>query len=160
MAEVGKYNKLKVLRKADHGFYLGGEDDEDILLPNIYVPDNCTIGQEINVFIYRDSEDRLIATTLEPLAKAGEFAGLKVVAATKVGAFLDWGLAKDLLVPFSEHVPLAEYFPGLFYFLDKLDLGIGNFAVGDSIKVFSFIPRSGEQRVRFVMGICYNSVFQ
>ena len=102
MAEVGKYNKLKVLRKAEQGLYLEGERENDILLPNAYIPENCEIGDEIEVFVYRDSEDRIIATTLKPLAAVGEFAGLKVVASTKVGAFLDWGLAKDLLVPFKE----------------------------------------------------------
>ena len=102
MAEVGKYNKLKVLRKAEQGLYLEGERENDILLPNAYIPENCEIGDEIEVFVYRDSEDRIIATNLIPLATVGEFAGLKVVASTKVGAFVDWGLAKDLLVPFKE----------------------------------------------------------
>lgn len=121
MAEVGKYNKLEILRKAEQGLYLGGEGHEDILLPNIYVPEACDIGDEIEVFVYRDSEDRIIATTLEPLAKVNEFAGLKVVASTQVGAFLDWGLAKDLLVPFQEQID--RMVPGRTYlvyvFLDK-----------------------------------------
>jgi hypothetical protein len=102
MAEVGKYNNLKVLRKAEQGLYLAGERENDILLPNAYIPENCEIGDEIEVFVYRDSEDRIIATTIKPYATVGEFAGLKVVASTKIGAFLDWGLAKDLLVPFKE----------------------------------------------------------
>ena len=121
MANVGEYNKLKVLRKVEHGLYLGGEDEVDILLPNIYVPESCEVGDEIDVFVYRDSEDRIIATTLEPLAKVNEFAGLKVVASTRVGAFLDWGLAKDLLVPFQEQ--MERMVPGRSYvvyvFLDK-----------------------------------------
>lgn len=102
MAEVGKYNKLKVLRKAEQGLYLAGERENDILLPNAYIPENCDIGNEIEVFVYRDSEDRIIATTLKPYGTVGKFVGLKVVASTKVGAFMDWGLAKDLLVPFKE----------------------------------------------------------
>lgn len=121
MADVGKMNKLEVLRKAEHGLYLGGEDHEDILLPNAYVPESCEIGDEIDVFVYRDSEDRIIATTLEPLAKVNEFAGMKVVASTQVGAFLDWGLAKDLLVPFQEQsermVPGRSYV--VYVFLDE-----------------------------------------
>lgn len=102
MIQVGKYNTLEVLRKAEHGFYLRGDKENDILLPNVYAPESCQIGDEIEVFIYRDSEDRLIATNLKPYATVGEFAGLKVVATNSVGAFMDWGLAKDLLVPFRE----------------------------------------------------------
>lgn len=121
MPNVGEINKLTVLRKVDHGLYLAGEDEIDVLLPNIYVPENCEIGDEIDVFVYRDSEDRIIATTLEPLAKVNEFAGLKVVASTQVGAFLDWGLAKDLLVPFQEQtermVPGRSYV--VYVFLDR-----------------------------------------
>lgn len=104
MAEVGKYNKLEVLRKVEHGIYLAGESSNDILLPTAYIPENCEVGDVIEVFVYRDSEDRIIATTLKPKAIVGEFAFLKVVATTNVGAFLDWGLQKDLLAPFKEQV--------------------------------------------------------
>ena len=121
MPNVGEFNKLRILRKADHGLYLAGEDEIDVLLPNIYVPENCEVGDDLDVFVYRDSEDRIIATTLEPLAKVNEFAGLKVVASTGVGAFLDWGLAKDLLVPFQEQsermVPGRSYL--VYVYLDR-----------------------------------------
>jgi predicted RNA-binding protein (virulence factor B family) len=102
MADVGRMNKLTVVRKAEHGVYLSGDRNNDILLPKAYVPEGCKIGDEIDVFIYRDSEDRIIATTQKPLAMVGDFACLKVVSSTRVGAFLDWGLQKDLLVPFKE----------------------------------------------------------
>jgi len=102
MAEVGEYNKLEIARKVEHGMYLLGEGENDILLPNQYVPETANVGDEIEVFVYRDSEDRIIATTLKPYAIVGEFAFLKVIASTAVGAFLDWGLPKDLLVPFKE----------------------------------------------------------
>jgi len=102
MAEVGEYNKLEIARKAEHGMYLLGEGENDILLPNQYVPETANVGEEIDVFVYRDSEDRIIATTLKPYAIVGEFAFLKVIASTAVGVFLDWGLPKDLLVPFKE----------------------------------------------------------
>ena len=102
MAEVGKYNKLEVLRKVEHGMYLAGEKSNDILLPTAYIPKNCEIGDIIEVFIYRDSEDRIIATTQKPFAIVGEFATMKVIDSNRVGAFLDWGLQKDLLVPFNE----------------------------------------------------------
>ncbi|TLX72815.1 GntR family transcriptional regulator [Labilibacter sediminis] len=103
MVEIGKYNVLKVVKDLDFGLYLdGGEDLGEILIPRRYVPVNCTVGSELEVFIYLDSEDRLIATTEMPDAIVGEFACLEAVSVGKVGAFLDWGLPKDLLVPFRE----------------------------------------------------------
>ncbi len=103
MAEIGKYNILKVVKDLDFGLYLdGGEELGEILLPRRYVPVNCTVDDELEVFIYLDSEDRLIATTEMPDAIVGEFACLTAVEVGKVGAFLDWGLPKDLLVPFRE----------------------------------------------------------
>ncbi|MGQ1786196.1 MULTISPECIES: CvfB family protein [unclassified Saccharicrinis] len=103
MTEIGKYNVLKVVKDLDFGLYLdAGEDLGEILLPRRYVPVNCTVDDELEVFIYLDSEDRLIATTEMPEATVGEFAFLEVVSVGKVGAFLDWGLPKDLLVPFRE----------------------------------------------------------
>jgi predicted RNA-binding protein (virulence factor B family) len=102
MANIGKTNLLKVLRKVDHGLYLDGENLGDILIPKRYVPDNTEVGDELEVFLYTDSEDRLIATTEKPIAQVGEFAAMKVVHTNKFGAFLDWGLTKDLFVPFRE----------------------------------------------------------
>lgn len=102
MAEIGKLNDLRVVKKVDFGFYLDGGELGEILLPKRYVPEHCAVDAVINVFIYRDSEDRLIATTETPYAVVGEFACLKVVAVNKIGAFLDWGLSKDLMVPFRE----------------------------------------------------------
>jgi len=102
MVEIGKLNRMKVVKAVDFGLYLDGGDKGEILLPIRYVPKNCAVGDKIEVFIYCDSEDRLIATTEKPYVMAGEFACLKVVAVTQNGAFLDWGLPKDLLVPFSE----------------------------------------------------------
>ncbi len=100
--EIGKFNLLKVVKQVDFGVYLDGGDGEEILLPTRYVPENCHIGDELNVFIYLDSEERLIATTLTPLAQVGEFACLEVAWVNEFGAFLDWGLMKDLFVPFRE----------------------------------------------------------
>ena len=102
MAQIGKTNRLVVLRKVSIGVYLDGDTLGDLLVPNRYVPEGINEGDELDVFIYLDSEDRLIATTETPFALVGDFALLKVVATTGVGAFLDWGLMKDLLVPFSE----------------------------------------------------------
>ena len=102
MIKTGEINKLKVVRRAEHGYYLEDEKGNDVLLPNNTAPENLQFGDILDVFIYRDSEDRIIATTEKPVAIAGEFASLEVVGTSNVGAFLDWGLQKDLLVPFRE----------------------------------------------------------
>ena len=102
LIEVGKYNKLEVLRQASVGLYLGDEDGEDVLLPNKYCSENMNLGEIIEVFVYRDSSDKKVATTLIPKIFLNEFALLQVTAVSDVGAFLDWGLEKDLLVPFRE----------------------------------------------------------
>jgi len=102
MASIGKTNQLTVVKEVPFGVYLDGEDLGQILLPNAYVPENCKTGDKLDVFIYCDSEDELIATTKTPKAQVGEFAYLKAVSASHVGAFLDWGLSKDLFVPHSE----------------------------------------------------------
>jgi len=98
----GRYNTLKVVKYVDFGVYLDGAEMGEILLPARYVPEVCEVGEDLEVFIYLDSEDRIIATTEKPFAQVGEFAMLRVNAVNNVGAFLDWGLMKDLLVPFRE----------------------------------------------------------
>ncbi len=106
MLNLGDYNYLEVLRELEHGLYLGS-DDGDILLPTKYVPAGTNVGDMVSVFVYRDSEDRLIATTLEAKAKVEQFGCLQVKDVNSFGAFLDWGLEKDLFVPYSnQHEPL------------------------------------------------------
>jgi len=103
MALIGKRNLLTIVRGAPPGFYLDGGSHGEILLPGRFIPPGATPGGKIEVFVYRDSEDRLVATTQKPLATVGEFAGLKVVSInSRIGAFLDWGLDKDLLLPTRE----------------------------------------------------------
>ncbi|WP_413111643.1 S1 RNA-binding domain-containing protein [Thaumasiovibrio sp. DFM-14] len=103
MIKIGRYNRLRVCKLVDFGLFLdGGEDFGNILLPKKYAPLDAAIGDELDVFIYFDSNDEIIATTQEPTVQVGEFGLLKVVGVTNIGAFLDWGLDKDLLVPFSE----------------------------------------------------------
>ena len=103
MATLGKRNLLSVVRAAAPGLYLDGGELGEILLPGRYIPANLKPKDKLEVFVYRDSEDRLVATTEIPLATVGEFAAMKVVSINdRVGAFLDWGLAKDLLLPFRE----------------------------------------------------------
>ena len=123
MIEIGKYNTLTVVKIVDFGVYLdGGEEWDEILMPNEYVPENCFPDDEVRVFIYFDSEDRIVATTEVPHASVGEFAFMKVVANSSVGSFLDWGLRKDLLVPFREQRdPLAENREYLVYVYADLD---------------------------------------
>jgi uncharacterized protein len=100
MVAIGDYNDLEIIKQVDFGVYLDSEDGE-ILLPTKYLPARYQLGDRIRVFVYRDSEDRIIATTLQPKAKVGDFAALTVKDTTNHGAFLDWGLEKDLFVPFS-----------------------------------------------------------
>ncbi len=103
MVNVGKYNTLRIVKEVDFGVYLDGGEAGEILLPAKYVPQEAHVDDEIDVFIYHDSEDRLIATTEDPYIMVGEFAFLETKMVNRVGAFLDWGItAKDLLVPFAE----------------------------------------------------------
>lgn len=101
--KVGQFNVLTVSRKVDFGLYMD-DGKEGILLPKRFAPQGIQIGDAISVFIYHDSDNRLIATTQEPFAVVGDIAALKVVAVTKQGAFLDWGLMKDLFVPVSQQL--------------------------------------------------------
>ena len=102
MIKIGKTNNLKVVKKVDFGLYLDGGESGEILLPKRYVDESMEVGDELDVFIYCDSEDRLVATTEKPLIEVGEFGLLKAVEVNRVGAFMAWGLQKDLLVPFRE----------------------------------------------------------
>ncbi len=105
--QIGKINTLEIDRITDHGLFLLSEEGEDVLLPNAYVNDDMRLGEEIKVFIYTDSEDRLVATTLRPKAMLDEFAYMEVVDVAPFGAFVDWGLPKDLFVPKSlQKIPL------------------------------------------------------
>ncbi len=115
---IGDNNALKVLKLADIGAFLDGGDPQmggwgEVLLPSRDVPEGCSEGDVVDVFLYFDSEDRLIATTEQPKAKVGEFAFLRVDDVNRAGAFLDWGLPKDVLVPYSEQSkPMRQ---GAFY---------------------------------------------
>lgn len=102
MVEIGKMNTVQVLRSSGFGLFLDGGELGDVLLPKRYVSKDWKPGDSIEVFIMLDSEDRLTATTLKPYAMVDEFANLRVVSVTGIGAFLDWGMPKDLLAPFRE----------------------------------------------------------
>jgi predicted RNA-binding protein (virulence factor B family) len=121
MLELGKFNTLKIARKVDFGVFLSSGSDE-VLLPKKYLEPDMEIGSEVEVFIYKDSEDRTIATTQKPFALVGEFAFLKVKEVNSFGAFMDWGLEKDLLVPFREQDKKLEAGKSyvVYVYVDKL----------------------------------------
>lgn len=100
--KLGKFNQLEVVKKVDFGIYLDGGEEGEVLLPTRYVPEDCAVGDILNVFLYLDMEERLIATTLVSYVQVGEFAYLEVAWVNQYGAFLNWGLMKDLFVPFRE----------------------------------------------------------
>lgn len=100
--KLGDYNRMTVVKQVDFGIYLDGGDEGEVLMPARYVPEGCKPGDELDVFVYLDNEERLVATTQTPLAKVGDFAFLKVSWVNEYGAFLDWGLMKDLFCPFRE----------------------------------------------------------
>ncbi|MEG1587148.1 MAG: S1-like domain-containing RNA-binding protein, partial [Bacteroidales bacterium] len=102
MVNIGKYNTMRVVKSLDFGIYMDGGDGLEILMPKRYVPEGTEIDDELECFVYLDSEDRFLATTEKPYATVGEFALLRVNSANQVGAFMDWGVSKELLVPFRE----------------------------------------------------------
>jgi predicted RNA-binding protein (virulence factor B family) len=102
MIQIGKTNTLTILRQTPPGMFLGDDENEVVLLPNKCIEPDFKVGDKIDVFIYKDSEDRIIATRLKPYVEINQFANLNVSEVSRVGAFLDWGLEKDLFVPFKE----------------------------------------------------------
>ena len=115
MLRLGDYNTLRIVKSVDFGLYLDGGDEGEILLPQRYVTEDMHIGDEIEVFIYLDQEERTIATTEHPIAKVGEFAYMECAWTNEYGAFLKWGLMKDLFCPFREQKQRME--KGKTYFV-------------------------------------------
>ncbi|WP_276500099.1 CvfB family protein [Terrimonas pollutisoli] len=134
MIKIGEYNLLKVIKQKPMGAFLD-DGAEGILLPKRFVPPGTKTGDELNVFLYHDSEDRIIATTLKPKAVLGDIVKLKVVSTTPQGAFLDWGLMKDLFVPKSQQVsfmrPMGEYIVKIY-----LDQQTGRLAATERVDQF------------------------
>jgi uncharacterized protein len=122
MADIGKWNTMEVIKELDFGVYLDGGEQGEILMPVRYVPKDCKPGDKVEVFIYLDSEDRIIATTEKPFAQVGDFALLEVVSVSSVGAFLYWGLMKDLFVPFREQKQKMEvgYSYVVYIYVDEM----------------------------------------
>lgn len=140
MIEIGKINELKVIREVDFGVYLDGQDFDDILMPQKYVPENCKVDDTVKVFVYCDSEDRLVATTENPLAMVGDFAYLKVKSVNPIGAFMEWGLQKDLLVPFREQKLTMEEGKSYVVFI-YVDLETNRIAASSKIDKFIKEPK-------------------
>ncbi|WP_145186277.1 S1 RNA-binding domain-containing protein [Pseudomonas sp. URMO17WK12:I11] len=153
MALLGRYNSLQIVKHVEFGLYLDGGADGEILLPGRYIPKDAEteIDDWVNVFIYLDSEDQLIATTEKPKLQVGEFASLKVKDINGAGIFLDWGLSKDLLMPYSEEarpLKIGDYCV-VHAYLDKrtrritatsrldryLDLSPANYQVGQPVQL-------------------------
>jgi len=154
MASIGERNALRVVREAPPGFYLDGEELGEILLPGRYIPKGAVPGDYLEAFVHRDSEDRLVATTEIPRACVGEFAVMKVVSVNpQIGAFLDWGLSKDLLLPIREQIrrvsvgdPVAAY-----VFLDPKSGRIAATARLDDYLDRTPPPYAAGQRVRLLV---------
>ena len=121
MLKLGEYNNLEIVRERDQGIYLCDEEGDEVLLPNKYVPEQFQIRDVLRVFVYLDSSERIVSTTLEPYATIKSFAYLKCTNVSEIGAFLDWGLEKDLFVPFREQSSKMRvgswYF--VYVYLDK-----------------------------------------
>lgn len=154
MADIGKYNSLPIIAKTDNGAYLNADELGEILLPNRYVPENTEIDDLVDVFIYADSADRLVATTEKPYAQVDQFASLKVVQVNKMGAFLDWGLKKDLLVPYNQQHSAMEVGK---YYLVRIYLDASTERIAASSKLDKFIdiwPAAYEEgdKVELIIG--------
>ena len=153
-ANIGRVNNLVVVKEKDFGIYLDGEQLGEILLPKRYVPAGTKIGTAIDVFIYLDSNDELIATTETPKVQVGEFAGLKAIAVNHIGAFFDWGLPKDLLVPFSQQKTRVEEEEThlLFVYLDQSTNRIVATTKVDPLLNRTEIPYRSGDKVKAIIG--------
>ncbi len=151
---IGQLNTLVVVKEKDFGLYLDAQQLGEILLPKRYIPKGTRVGDEIEVFVYLDSNDELIATTEMPKVKVGEFAGLKAVAVNHIGAFFDWGLPKDLLVPFSQQKIRVEEGEThlLFVYLDQHTNRIVATTKVDPLLNREEIPYRTGEKVKAIIG--------
>ncbi len=155
MKEIGEILELEALKDTPQGVYLITDDGKEILLPNKYVPADIQMGDMVEVFIYTDSEDRPIATTLEPKVKLNKCAFLKVVDVNQYGAFFDWGMEKDLLVPFSEQflrVTAGKRYLIYLYKDEKTNRMVGTTKMGRFIRENKLEIKTGEQVDLLVSG--------
>lgn len=146
MIKLGEYNTLTILRETEPGLYLGDDEDNVVLLPHKYKPEEYEIGQELKVFVYLDNEERPISTTLDPFLELNTFGYLHCSAVTEFGAFMDWGLEKQLFVPFKEQArPMKQgsWYIVYLYLDEKTNRLVGssktnNFLQNDNLTVKPF----------------------
>ncbi|RAU82187.1 CvfB family protein [Pontibacter arcticus] len=153
MVELGNYNTLEIAREVDFGVYLTSEDG-DILLPGKYIPEGAEVGDFVRVFVYRDSEDRVIATNLEPYATVGEFACLTCRDVAPFGAFLDWGLEKDLLVPLhnqKDKMRVGQTYCVYLYLDDTSDRIVATTKIGKFLQNEDGIDLEVNQEVKLLV---------
>jgi len=146
--EIGEINKLTVARTTDNGCYLEDNEGNEVLLPNAYVTNDLNIEDEIEVFIYKDSEDRIVATTLKPYVQLEQFAFLQVKEVNQYGAFLDWGLPKDLMVPFAEQNKKMEEGKSYLIFLikdEQTDRLVGSAKVNEYVYFEDIDVKQGDE---------------
>lgn len=152
MFKLGERQTLKCVSKAEFGIYLGENDREKVLLPKKQVPEGMEIGDVIDVFIYRDSLDRLISTTSQPYINLGGMAVLEVKSVSKIGAFLDWGLEKDLFLPFKEQTCMVSQGKSylVYLYIDKSN------RLAATMKVHKYLkPANKYQKDDMISGIVY-----
>ncbi len=156
MIELGKKASLKIVKRTDFGFYLDGENFGEILMPKRYITPEMEIGKKVDVFVFLDGEERIVATTETPYAQVGEFGRMKVNKIEKVGAFLDWGVSKELLVPFSEQKIKME--EGRYYFV-YVFLDTVTDRIAASMKIEKFLNKSKpEYRVGEQVSVIISSI--
>lgn len=155
MAEIGKINTMRINRAVDFGVYLDGGEEGEILMPKKYIPEGKQIGDEVEAFVYMDSEDRPVATTEKPLVQVGQFGALKVLEVNELGAFADWGVLKDLLIPYAEQRENLEEGQSVvvYVYLDKVSRRIvGSAKVEKFLDTFALDVEEGDEVDLMVFG--------
>ena len=155
MAEIGKINTMRINRAVDFGVYLDGGEEGEILMPKKYIPEGKKIGDEVEAFVYMDSEDRPVATTEKPLVQVGQFGALKVLEVNELGAFADWGVLKDLLIPYAEQRENLEEGQSIvvYVYLDKVSRRIvGSAKVEKFLDTFALDVEEGDEVDLMVFG--------
>jgi predicted RNA-binding protein (virulence factor B family) len=155
MAEIGKINTMRINRAVDFGVYLDGGEEGEILMPKKYIPEGKQIGDEVEAFVYMDSEDRPVATTEKPLVQVGQFGALKVLEVNELGAFADWGVLKDLLIPYAEQRENLEEGQSVvvYVYLDKVSRRIvGSAKVEKFLDTFALDVEEGDEVDLMIFG--------
>ncbi|MDA3911179.1 MAG: S1-like domain-containing RNA-binding protein [Bacteroidales bacterium] len=146
--QIGLTHSLKIARETVHGFYLEDENGHEVLLPGVYITEGLKLGDMIRVFLYKDSENRIVATTENPAFELGEFAFLRVKELGQFGAFVDWGLPKDLLVPFSEQISVlkaGESYPFCLCYDEKSDRLFGSARINKQLDYTDVQLEAGQE---------------